>query len=628
MPMTRRTRKWGIALLSVLAILTLGVVMFDWNLLKDYTEARVQAATGRQLEIGGDLDVDLGWYPRVRMERVRFANTEWGSAPVMFEAEVLEFSVAVWEWLNGRLRVPEVSLSRPSILLEKHPDGRGNWILERSQRDRNKAPHIDVLTVDNGRIRYRSPQIGTDISATVATIAHPEQGSGLVTATTGEGRFYDTPLRFQGQGGSILRLEDERSPFPIDLSIKTDDAQASFRGTITALTKLDAADLRFNLRGGNLSSLSSLARVNLPKTPPFSAAGRLKHEGELWAFHDLAAKVGENDAAGFFSITTGEPRPFVRADLTARHLDLTAFQHPAEGERTERPLLFERLRNLDADIKLTATDVDWRKLPLGRLKVEATLKDGRLVLDPLTIGLAGGTVQGNAVVDASQTPPKSDLSAEFRKLQLGQLLPRLEGERAGFGALGGRTKVSAQGNRPRAMLASLEGEAGFAMSGGHISNLALELIGLDAGEALRFLIGSDRQVAIRCAVADFAIQQGTMETRTFVFDTTDTAILGGGTIDLDKQTIDFTLRPRPKDMSLLSIRAPIHVTGSLLKPDFQPDMSAIIRGGAAVLLGALALPAAILPLIETGPGKDSDCRALIDQVEKNSGPIPEASGRP
>jgi hypothetical protein len=621
-------KKGGIAVLAGLALVAAGVALFDWNLLKNYTQARVEAATGRRLDIGGKLDVELGWHPRIRMERVSFANTEWGSAPIMFRAEVLEFSVDVPEWLRGRLRVPEVSLSRPSILLEKHPDGRANWVLERNQRDRRKAPHIDVLTVDNGRVRYRSPAIGTDIAASVDTLSAPAQGSGLLTAVKGDGRFHRTPLRFQGRGGSILRLEDTRTPFPIDMIFDTDDAHAAFKGTITALTKLDAADLRFSIRGKDLSSLSSLAQVNLPQTPPFSGSGLLKHAGEVWAFHDLSAKVGKNDAAGFFSITSGEPRPFVRADLVSRHLDLTAFQRPAKEERTERPLRLDRLRNVDADVKLDAADVDWRQLPLGRLKVAATLKDGRLVLDPLLIGLAGGTVQGNAVVDAGPNPPKSTLSAQFRKLELGRLLPRLEGERAGFGAVGGRAKVSAQGNGPRAMLASLDGEAGFAMSGGQMSNLALELLGLDAGEALRFLIGRDRQVAIRCAVADFAIRHGTMETRTFVFDTTDTAILGGGTIDLDQRTIDFTLRPRPKDMSFLSIRAPIHVTGSLLKPDFQPDMSAVIRGGAAVLLGALALPAAIIPLIETGPGQDSDCRALIDQVEKRSGPIPEASGRP
>jgi hypothetical protein len=626
--MTRRTRKIGIALLAVLALLSAGIALFDWNLLKGYVEERVHAATGRRLDIGGNFDVDLGWNPRIRMEQVSFANTEWGSAPVMFRADVLEFSVEVREWLRGRVSVPEVRLSRPSILLEKHPDGRANWVLERNQRDRRKAPHVDVLTVDKGRVRFRSPDIGTDIAASVNTLSSPEQGTGLLTAVTGDGRFFHTPLRFQGRGGSILRLEDVSKPFPIDMAFTTDDAQASFKGT-TALIGLGEADLRFSIRGKDMSSLSPLLRTNLPETPPFDASGRLRHQGNTWAFHDLAARMGRNDAAGFFSITTGDPRPFVRADLVSRHLDLAAFQVPAKEARTERPLLLNRLRNADADIKLAAGDVDWQQLPLGSVNVEAKLKDGRLVLDPMRIGFAGGTVRGNAVVDAGPNPPESALSVEFRKLQLGRLLPRLEGERAGFGSLGGRARLSAKGNGPQEILSSLDGETGFAMSGGRISNLAIELVGLDAGEALRFLIGRDRQVAIRCAVADFKIDQGKMESRTFVFDTTDTAIEGDGTIDLGERTINFTLRPRPKDMSLLSVRAPIHLTGSLPKPRIRPDIGAVAaKGGAALLLGALALPAAIIPLIETGPGQDSDCRTLISLVEKHAGPIPGVSGRP
>jgi hypothetical protein len=42
-----------------------------------------------------------------------------------------------------------------------------------------------------------------------------------------------------------------------------------------------------------------------------------------------------------------------------------------------------------------------------------------------------------------------------------------------------------------------------------------------------------------------------------------------------------------------------------------------IRVGAAVVLGVLATPlAALIPLIETGPGEDSDCKALIASVKQ------------
>jgi NAD(P)-dependent dehydrogenase (short-subunit alcohol dehydrogenase family) len=54
--------------------------------------------------------------------------------------------------------------------------------------------------------------------------------------------------------------------------------------------------------------------------------------------------------------------------------------------------------------------------------------------------------------------------------------------------------------------------------------------------------------------------------------------------------------------------------------DFTADES--VDEALREVMGVLALPAAILPLIETGPGKDSDCRALIDQVEKRTGASP------
>jgi len=42
-----------------------------------------------------------------------------------------------------------------------------------------------------------------------------------------------------------------------------------------------------------------------------------------------------------------------------------------------------------------------------------------------------------------------------------------------------------------------------------------------------------------------------------------------------------------------------------------------IRAGAAVLLGVLATPlASLIPLIETGPGEDNDCRALIASAKQ------------
>jgi hypothetical protein len=57
----------------------------------------------------------------------------------------------------------------------------------------------------------------------------------------------------------------------------------------------------------------------------------------------------------------------------------------------------------------------------------------------------------------------------------------------------------------------------------------------------------------------------------------------------------------------------------------RPDKLLYARVGSAVLLGTLVNPlAALIPLIETGPGKDADCGALLASVR----PAAERAGQP
>jgi len=99
-----------------------------------------------------------------------------------------------------------------------------------------------------------------------------------------------------------------------------------------------------------------------------------------------------------------------------------------------------------------------------------------------------------------------------------------------------------------------------------------------------------------------------MQSRTLAFDTTDTLVIGEGTISLKQEQLDLLLRPRPKDRSILALRSPLHIGGSFKDPSFRPDFKALgIRGAIALTLASITPPAALLATIETGPGKDADC---------------------
>ena len=63
------------------------VLVWDWNWLKGAIERSVEARTGRSLEIGGDLDVDLGRITTVRAEALRFGNVACSKEPTMAAAD-------------------------------------------------------------------------------------------------------------------------------------------------------------------------------------------------------------------------------------------------------------------------------------------------------------------------------------------------------------------------------------------------------------------------------------------------------------------------------------------------------------------------------------------------------------
>jgi len=141
-----------------------------------------------------------------------------------------------------------------------------------------------------------------------------------------------------------------------------------------------------------------------------------------------------------------------------------------------------------------------------------------------------------------------------------------------------------------------------------VGNLVMELAGLYVAESLKFLFTGDRQIPLRCAFADFGVRDGRMDSRALAVDTTDTLIVGEGSINLKSEQLDLLLKPRPKDISILVLRSPLRIGGTFKDPSFRPDFKALgVRGAIAITLGSIAQPAALLATIETGPGKDADC---------------------
>lgn len=632
-PWLRRRQVLFAALALPVALLVLLAVLWDWNWLRGPVERMVQARTGRELHIG-NLDVDLGRVTTIRGERLSFANAAWSRQPQMARVQRAEIDIRPWPLLWGRLRIPEIRLDRPELLLERGSDGHpGNWVFgDRGGDGRMPAP--ERLKIRQGQLRFVDAAGRTDIDIGIDSLPGTARDAAPPMAVAGRGRWRGNPFTLTGRTASPLDLRETEHPFRIDLQGSAGPTRAHVRGTLTHPFQLRVFDLRMTLSGQDMQDLYPLIGVAIPSTPPYRLEGRLTRDGETWRYRDFNGRVGDSDLSGTAQVDVGGKRPLLTASLVSQRLDfddlagfLGAPPATGAGEATnngqkrqaaalaaksrvlpDTPYDLSKLRAMDADVRWKARRINAPSLPLEDMDAHLTLADGLLELRPLNFGVAGGDIRANLRMDAREPVITTRLRASVRKLQLGRLFPDAKLTREAAGAIGGELDFSGTGNSVAAMLGSSDGNVGLLMGRGHISNLVMELAGLDVAETLKYLLGKDREIPLRCAFADFGVRDGLMQSRALAFDTTDTLIVGEGGIHLKDESLDLLLRPRPKDRSILSFRSPLRIGGTFKDPSFRPDLKALgARGALAAALASIAPPAALLATIETGPGEDSDC---------------------
>ena len=155
------------------------------------------------------------------------------------------------------------------------------------------------------------------------------------------------------------------------------------------------------------------------------------------------------------------------------------------------------------------------------------------------------------------------------------------------------------------------------MKEGSISDLLLRLANLDLANTLIVMARGDKNIPIRCLVADFKAENGALIPRTFVLDTEHTTLTAQGQIRLRDEKLDLRLVAQPKDGSVFALRGPIQVSGTFGSPSMKPELgNAVARTGAAVALGILAPPAAVVPFLQMGKGETFNCSPPVDNASR------------
>ena len=658
---SNRVLKWvGWALLALLLLIALLVALFDWNWLRGTIERTALEKTGRELTIKGNMAVKLGWpRPRLRAEGVTFANPPWAGDRQMIAADAVEITIDLSELLGRNIVLPEVRLEHPVIALEKSVDGRKNWLLDRNQQDEDAHIRIGRLMLDQGRISYKDLLQKTSLQSEISTPEAPPDGTiaadiaGIVFSVNGT--YKGQSLKAHGRGGPVLALRDESTPYPLHIDATIGHTGVKADGSITSLLKFSAIDMQLALRGDSLGQLFPLLGIALPETHPYSTKGHLRHNAQTWRYDNVTGRFGKSDIAGSLLLDNGGKRPSLQGELVFQQLDLddlgpvigvsqtgrAATVQMAKRQANERsdqitplaipardtvtathvlpdiPFRTDRWDSVDAMVNLRARSlVRDKALPLENLTTVLKLQDSVLTLDPLNFGIAGGDLVATISLDGRQDPIRAHARVRARKILIGKLFPNFKLSRTSVGQINGEFDLAGNGNSVGRMLASSNGKIGLVIADGEISKLMMESAGLHLWEMLSLKVAGDKTVKINCGVGNFNVKSGVMNADALFLDTEVTTINGVGSIDLANEKLDLTISQKTKDTSIVALRGPIYVRGSFAHPDVKLATGRIAaRGVGAIALGIVNPLLLLLPLIEIGPGMDSDCGRLIREAQ-------------
>ena len=533
--------------------------------------------------------------------------------------------------------------------------------------------HGDPLTVDVIASTF-SPAAASKAPDAKAKAVN----TSYTTKYTFKGAYHDAAFSGDALTGDVLSFQESNIPFPIRgrLNVGT-TTHILLEGTIADVVNISSVDMQLQIEGQTMASLYPFLMLPLPASPPYAFRGHLVQSGNRYSIDDLSGKIGSTDINGSGVYVRKEPRPLLSAKLNSKLLNIadlgpiigleTKSTNPSKGTAEARgtkpaagkptqadtatraqaqakerqtagdKLLptgtlaakgdgilpsgkFEggRLKAIDAEVDYAAASLKApTALPVENMKFSFRLQDAVAKLQPLEFGFAGGRIVSEITIDARQEHAlRSAINADFRNIQVAKLFPTMPKIAKGVGELGAQIRLDGVGNSIADAAGTSNGSVTAAIANGRISNMIDALAGLNGGKVISLFVGGDKDIAVNCGGMAFSVKNGIGQSELFVIDTEQTRIDGSGTFSLKDERFDITVSPKPKKPGILSLRTPVHLYGSFRHPDFELDKGQLMaRAGGAIALALVNPLAALIPLIETGPGTNTDCARLLAPVQ-------------
>ena len=571
----------GGAVVLLLVAVAIAVRSVDVRQFVGPVKERVKTATGRDLEVRGDIRLKLGLEPKLVVDDVSLGNAPWGKQPQMLTAKEVEVTIALLPLLRKRFEVTRFKLIEPTIALETDSTGKGNWEFTAPQTAQGgtSAPSggtlggftVGDIAISDGAATYRDGKTGEVTSIVIEDLSvHARDPQSAISASF-RGQVNGTAVALEGDFGPLEQITRQRWPYPV-----------AVQGEI----------------GSKKASLNT----------------RLSMQGNVVGLDEFKATSGSSTLTGKVAVHTGGARPKMVFNLNAPTLALADFALPLRAPAatkaathakyvfSEEPVDLAALKAVDAEGEIAIgalTLADGRRL--DQVRVKLALANGKLDVSNLQASLFGGSVVARMQIDATRAPDAAlTLHAEAQNLDLGTLLAAAGVKRE---LHGGKTEVkadlAARGTSPRQWAGSASGNV-LAVAGPAtiVNPKGSTDVPLDRLlEAVNPFRSVDATTELHCAVIRLPLKDGVaLIDRSIAAETSKFGATASGTLDFRNETLDLSVKPQVRQgipIAVPQVAQLVHFRGSLSSPTVGIDATAsaetVARLGAAVYTGGLSI---------------------------------------
>jgi len=624
--------------------------------LKPYFERIVSHQAHRAVRVASDFQLYLNPNIHFLAQGLSVANPAWAAHPQLFTGRNIEFELFTLRLIFGEPRFAYLTVDGGDAALEWNKARQNTWTFGPDTGGPTKIPAIERLGITDTRLTYADPALALKLGVKVGDIAGAQSKVDGAIGFDGKGTAQGKPFALTGKLlAPNATIAGGRNP--IVLAVTTGDSRLDVSGTLPGATVLEGADLKVHAKGKDANTLLALLAVHALATRSYNLYADLTKSGIEWRFTRIHGGFGDSDLAGRLTLALPDNRLIATGDLASRKLDIldvgpwigydpSALTAHKGVIRTvagtprivpDAPLASDSLNVFDARIHYRATAIRTGSLPLSHLDMGVNLDHRLLKLQPLDFSVANGRFTGAVTLDARRNPVVTDYDFHLGAVPLQKMLASFNAPAGGTtGTIRARLKLRGYGDTMRKSLASSSGRIAVVVPNGTLALGASELAELNAGRFVESFLNKTlkKPSTIRCGLIAFTVRSGQATADPMLIDTDRNSIHGTGGFSFANESLDFKIKADSKRFSLFSAQSPIGVGGYFAKTSINPiSKSLLARIGSSVALGVVATPfAALLPFIDLGDGKSSNCGPVLagertDQMRTISKKEAKRSGR-